>query len=99
MGLFHIPKSDTTRALKIIACGVVPETQGWEHVSVSMLSQPRSIPTWDEMCLVKRLFWEPEDCVVQFHPPASRYVNTNAGVLHPWRLAATPFPMPPIDLV
>lgn len=40
---------------------------GWEHVSVSFASR---CPTWDEMCEVKDIFWTPEECVVQYHPPA-----------------------------
>jgi len=57
---------------------------GWQHVSVSIegSSQP---PSWSIMSQVKDLFWEPEDCVVQFHPPHSRYVDNHPGCLHLWR--------------
>lgn len=67
---------------------------GWEHVSVST---ERRIPNWTEMCFVKNLFWDEEDCVVQFHPPASRYVNRHPYCLHLWRHAS--FPLPPMYLV
>jgi len=46
---------------------------GWEHVSVSRKDRP---PSWDEMCQIKALFWDDEDCVLQYHPPRSEYVNT-----------------------
>ncbi len=68
---------------------------GWEHVSVSVPSQPYKTPSWPEMCAVKAMFWAPEECVVQFHPPESQYINTHHGCLHLWRCVAQPFPMPP----
>jgi len=68
----------------------------WEHVSVSTR---RRIPNWTEMSFVKDLFWEPEDCVVQFHPPRSQYVNTYSRVLHLWKWRSGEFPLPPVELV
>lgn len=56
--------------------------QGWEHVSVSCEDR---CPTWDEMCAVKNIFWEDHECVVQFHPPKSDYINCHPFVLHLWR--------------
>ena len=53
-----------------------------EHVSVSLR---RRCPTWDEMCMVKDIFWADEECVVQFHPPKSKYVNFHPYCLHLWR--------------
>lgn len=55
---------------------------GWEHVSVSRKDR---CPTWDEMCQVKDLFWDEDDCVVQFHPPKAEYVNFHENCLHLWR--------------
>lgn len=80
--------------LKIVASG--GEETGWEHVSVST---PRRPPNWQEMCFVKSLFWEPEECVVQFHPPESQYVNNHPHCLHLWRSTMAPFPTPPAILV
>jgi hypothetical protein len=71
---------------------------GWEHVSVST-QRGKRIPNWQEMCFVKNLFWAPEECVVQFHPPASRYVNNYSVVLHLWRCTRQDFPVPPDILV
>ena len=53
-----------------------------EHVSVSL---DRRCPTWNEMSMIKDIFWEDEECVVQFHPPKSQYVNTHPYCLHMWR--------------
>ncbi len=59
---------------------------GWEHVSVSPRSKTRkSCPTWEEMCHIKDMFFEPEERVVQFHPPKSEYVNCHPYCLHLWR--------------
>ena len=80
--------------LRIIATDGVDT--GWEHVSVST---KRRVPNWQEMCFVKDLFWAPEECAVQFHPPASNYINNYSVVLHMWRYTKQEFPMPPDVLV
>lgn len=64
----------------------------WEHVSVSTATR---CPTWEEMCLVKDLFWEPEDVAVQYHPAKSEYINCHPFVLHMWRPADAPLLCPP----
>ena len=78
-------------------CAVIASTgEGWEHVSVSLQHR---VPIWDEMCSIKRLFWEPEDCVVQYHPPKSQYVNCHPNCLHLWRPLDAPLPTPPTWMV
>jgi hypothetical protein len=75
------------------------EGDGWEHVSVSLARPGRArLPNWEEMCWAKNLFWDPEDCVVQFHPPRSELVN-NWRVLHLWRSLKQEFPRPPMVAV
>jgi hypothetical protein len=84
--------------LLIVASGADDDdvaAEGWEHVSVSV---KRRVPNWQEMCFVKDLFWFEEECVVQFHPPKSEYVNNHPYVLHLWR-HKDGFPMPPSILV
>lgn len=68
----------------------------WEHVSVSLKNR---CPTWDEMCYVKKLFFEDEECVVQFHPPESEYVRHHPYALHLWRVVGQEFPRPPAECV
>ncbi len=83
--------------LKIIASdGETEASGGWEHVSVSTR---RRTPNWREMCFVKELFWDDEDCVVEFHPPRSNYVNNHEFCLHLWRSVDQYIPMPPPILV
>jgi hypothetical protein len=81
---------------KMMFFAIASDGGGWEHVSVSTLSR---VPTWDEMCAVKSLFWDEEDCVVQFHPPRSQYVNNSPNCLHLWRKVGSEFEMPPTWMV
>lgn len=75
-----------------------PWPQMWQHVSVSIQGSTMT-PSWAIMCKVKELFFEPEDCVVQYHPPKSEYVNTHPGVLHLWKPMNEKIPMPPKEFV
>lgn len=72
---------------------------GWEHVSVALPMAVKRCPTWEEMCLVKELFWDPEDAVWQLHPPRSEYVNCHPYCLHLWRPVSVELPRPPAALV
>ena len=65
---------------------------GWEHVSVSLKNR---CPTWDEMCMVKEIFWKDDEVVVQFHPKKSEYVNIHPYCLHMWRNIGSEFETPP----
>jgi len=67
-------------------------TNGWEHVSVSMKNRT---PSWDEMCVLKDIFWGEEECVVQYHPPKSEYVNMHPFCLHLWKKIGSEFETPP----
>jgi hypothetical protein len=51
------------------------------------------------MCFVKDLFWDEEECVVQFHPPLSQYVKNHRYCLHLWRPTHQAIPAPPARLV
>lgn len=69
-----------------IAYVIASDGMGWDHVSVHMVEDGKvETPTWEEMCVVKDLFWDEEDCVVQYHPPKSEYVNCHPHTLHLWR--------------
>ena len=70
---------------------------GWEHVSVSCQEFER-LPTWEEMALVKDLFWDPWEAVMQLHPPQQDYVD-NAPVLHLWKPLGIEIPLPPPTMV
>jgi hypothetical protein len=91
-GAFKLPSPQNGEELRIISSGDGPETEGWEHVSVSLHSR---CPLWDEMCFIKDLFWEPEECVFQLHPPKSLYINFHPYALHLWRNSDYQIPLPP----
>lgn len=79
---------------------ICSDGMGWEHVSVTVfLGNQRVTATWDEMCMIKDLFWDEEDCVVQYHPPKSEYVDNNPNCLHMWRPVGIDFIRPPKILV
>ena len=90
-GAFGVPLKRGQRVFVIASDGL-----GWEHVSVSRRDR---CPTWDDMCQVKDLFWEDDDCVVQFHPPRREYVNNHPYCLHLWRQCGSNFPLPDPVLV
>ena len=73
---------------------------GWDHVSVSPCNRKRqTCPTWDEMCAIKDMFFEPEETVIQYHPPKSDYVNNHPYCLHLWRPTTQEIPRPPVIFV
>jgi len=101
-GFFVIPlsKEDQTFAI-VLANEAYPGEMEWEHVSVRIGIKKyhgklaERIPTWQEMCAVKELFWEKSECVMQLHPPEADYVNIHDHVLHLWRPMDGVIPLPP----
>ena len=92
-GAFFIPTRPGHPPMKVIASDV----EGWEHVSVSL---PNRCPTWEEMCRIKAVFWDDEDCVMQLHPPRSQWVSNHSFCLHIWRPAdGQVIPTPPQIMV
>lgn len=92
-GMFMAPDG-----LKIISSGPADhlEARGWEHVSVS---RPLRIPSWEDMDRVKRLFWDDEETVLQFHPKDSERKNLHKNVLHLWKQRGVDYELPPRILV
>ncbi len=102
-GAFHLDSPEHGWKLALICS----DGGGWEHVSihayrrvvaVSSPSQMRT-PNWREMCFVKDLCWDGEDCVIQFHSRKSEYVNCHPHVLHLWRPTSATIPTPPSIMV
>lgn len=71
---------------------------GWDHVSVAPL-KPKKIPTWDQMCKVKEIFFRDDEAVIQIHPPKDQYVNNKSNCLHLWRSNDKEMLMPPSFMV
>ena len=93
-GWFEIPIKPNGPKLRVM---VAPTDEAWQHVSVSRGDR---CPSWEEMCMVKNLFFDEEEVVVQFHPRKSQYVNLAKNCLHLWRLSdGREFPTPPSIMV
>ena len=69
---------------------------GWEHLSVSM---PNKTPSWDQMCMMKDIFWNEDEACIQYHPRKEDYVNNHKHCLHIWKPTEVPLPLPPSILV
>ena len=92
-GAFFIPSRPGQSPFIVVAS----DGLDWEHVSVSL---PNRCPTWEEMCKVKALFWDDEDCVMQLHPPKSQWISNHPYCLHMWRPSVgAPIPTPPSLMV
>ena len=85
---FHVIASDGTTSEEEIF---------WEHVSVTI--DRNRCPSWEQMCLVKKMFWDEEDTVIQFHPKKSEYVNRHNYCLHLWRNPKYEIVTPPTILI
>ena len=76
--------------------------EGWEHVSITIDSKKKKVercPMWEEMCFIKDLFWDKDDCVIQYHPPKSHYVSMHHFCLHLWKPTNQTIPVPDSILV
>jgi hypothetical protein len=92
-GVFCVRRGDSEM---VMMSSGVDNKYGWEHVSVSLSDRA---PTWEEMCIVKDLFWDADECVVQYHPRKTDYVNHHPHCLHLWKPTRKRLPTPPTILV
>lgn len=93
-GMFFIPTKTGLPPLKVISSKF--GTDEWNHVSVSL---PNRCPTWNEMCLVKDLFWSDDETVIQFHPKKTEAVDNHPYCLHLWSKVGQEIELPPSILV
>ena len=106
-GAFHVDSPEPGWMLALICSDGTGEDarpiDAWEHVSVHAYSkfgrEKQRTPNWNEMAYVKRLCWDDEDVVIQYHPRKSEYVNNHPHVLHLWRPRNAEIPTPPPELV
>ena len=69
---------------------------GWEHVSVSMKDKT---PSWEMMCIIKEMFFDDYEVVMQLHPKKADYINLHEHCLHLWRPRGSKIPTPPKFMV
>ena len=91
-GVFRVPFESN----QLMVMAVDGKQTDWEHVSISL---KKRCPNWREMCMVKDLFWDDTDTVVQFHVPKVDYINVHSYCLHLWRYTKGELPRPPSILV
>jgi hypothetical protein len=89
-GAFFVPSQNKNSYMDFTV--IASDEGGWEHVSVSLKSR---CPTWAEMCYIKATFWDDDDCVLQFHPPQTDYINCHPFCLHLWRPVGRDVETPP----
>ena len=67
-------------------CSVIwcEDENGWEHISISPKKKFK-LPTWNDMCQVKDIFFNDNEEVLQLHPKKSEYVNVRENCLHLWK--------------
>jgi hypothetical protein len=77
-GLIKLPDCKT--------CSVVwnENEAGWEHVSISP-KHKFTLPSWNDMCTLKDIFFNDEEEAYQIHPKKSEYVNFSENCLHLWK--------------
>lgn len=63
--------------------------------AVSSVSVCAVAPTWEEMCEIKRMFFQENETVVEYHPAKADYVNLHPLCLHLWRPTVMHMPKPP----
>lgn len=90
-GAFIVPLNNG-EILRVIAAN----GEGWDHVSVSLAHR---IPTWEEMSLIKRIFFKNDETAMQLHVPIKKHINVHPYVLHLWRPHNEKIPMPPEEFV
>ena len=64
------------------------DSDNWEHVSVHIQGEEKEMPTWDDMCRIKDIFWHDHEEVHQIHPAKANYVHKFGdleNILHLWR--------------
>ena len=69
---------------------------GFEHCSVSL---PNRCPSWEQMCVMKELFWKDDETCMELHPSKENYINNHPYCLHIWRPINESIPLPPSIMV
>jgi len=77
---------------------IVSNGAGWEHVSVCPIKK-HIMPSWEDMCFIKNLFWNEDEAVIEIHPAKSEYVNNMPNCLHLWRCSYKEMVLPPKILI
>ena len=83
---------------KWIGSVICTNSGGWNHISIAP-SNRRIMPSYEDLCLVKDMFWNEEESVIHVFPPKSQYVNNLSNCLHLWECYYTEMVLPPSFMV
>lgn len=89
-GVFNIPGPNGKDLRCVVS--MATESEPFDHVSVSTKNR---CPNWPEMCFIKDIFFDGEECAMQLHVPQSDHINNHPYCLHIWRPIAQLIPRPP----
>ena len=67
---------------------------GWFHTSVSPFNK-RIMPSYEDLCMIKDIFWNEEEDVIHVFPKKSQYVNNVTNCLHLWECYYKDMVLPP----
>lgn len=103
-GTYQIPHQKIEKYYYFI---IFTSGMGWEHMSVTLrqvISRGKHkgvdrCPTWEDMCFLKDMFWGPDECCVQYHPPMQDNISNHNYCLHIWRPSDGVLPAPPSVMV
>lgn len=92
-GFLFLP-GESNPATVAFSFGSTELYEGWEHVSMSL---KKRYPTWNEMCLLKHLFFYEDEVVVQFYPDIKNNIYSNS--LNLWKNKNLEFKIPPENYI
>lgn len=96
-GMFQIPIDNK------LFCIIASNGMGWDHISVTLstldVNPINRCPKWNEMCIIKEMFFEDDEVVMQLHPKKEDYVNDHPYCLHLWKPQKQEIPTPPTFMV
>lgn len=105
-GVFIVPLPKKLMKSQVFLQVIASDGHGWEHCSVVPIYKSGKpigrVPLWEEMDMVKNLFWSDEDkpeIVVQFHIPPILKIQTFKYSLHLWKKIGAIYELPPKRLV
>lgn len=71
----------------------------WEHLTVTVIHPvEKRCPTYEEMKVLKGIFWGKEDCVMQYFLPEDKFKEEHPTTVHLWRKPGLEMPIPEPDL-
>ena len=91
-GSFNVPSCIDKANLHVIAVS----GRGWDHISVSRKNR---CPNWPEMDQIKRLFFKPDEIVIQFHVGEKQHISIHPYTLHLWKSWTQIYELPPPEFI